>query len=245
VSEPSVYDAAAIEAYDLVSSRLSPGAGLVAWVSSHRAPKEQAVLDLGAGTGVSSFALADAGARVVAVDASRPSLDLLERKRGDRGIEVVEADFRDVQLDDKFDIITLSRNTFFLAQSHDDKIALLRVIERHLRTGGAAFLDCTDPAEFLRSGGDATSVTYPLGRTEILTVTQTADRAAQVVMSIMMVQSASALTAFHETATWATLSEIRLLARIAGLKVASVSGSYAGEDYGARSREMLVVLERE
>ncbi|MEV5882770.1 methyltransferase domain-containing protein [Streptomyces sp. NPDC052020] len=245
MSEPSVYDAAATEAYDLVSSRLSPGTGLVAWVSSHRAPKGQAVLDLGAGTGVSSFALADAGARVVAVDASRPSLDLLESKRGDRAIEVVQADFRNVQLDEKFDIITLSRNTFFLAQSHDDKIGLLRVIERHLKPQGVAFLDCTDPAEFLRSGGDATSVTYPLGRDRMLTVTQTADRAAQVVMSIMMVQSATTLTSFHETATWATLPEIRLLARIAGLRVADVNGSYTGEDYGARSREMLVVLERE
>lgn len=51
-------------------------------------------------------------------------------------------------------------------------------------------------------------------------------------------------TAFHEKATWATLAEIRLMARIAGLEEADVNGSYAGEPYGARSRETLVVLER-
>ncbi|MCI0383885.1 hypothetical protein [Streptomyces sp. CNQ085] len=76
-------------------------------------------------------------------------------------------------------------------------------------------------------------------------MTQTADRAAQRVLSVFLVQSASTLTAFHEQATWATLAEIRLMARIAGLKVANVNGSYAGEPYGAHSREMLVVLERQ
>lgn len=244
MSDPNVYDAAAIEAYDLVSSMLSPGAGLAAWASGHRPLAGQTVLDLGAGTGVSSYALADAGARVVAVDASRPALDLLDSRRGDRGIEAVEADFRQLKLDSRFDVVTLSRNTFFLAQSQDDKIDLLRVIERHLKPEGAAFLDCTDPAEYLRADGDATSVTFPLGREQMVTITQTADRAAQAIMSIFLVQSASTLTSFHETGIWATLPEIRLMARMADLEVTGVNGSYAGEDYNARSREMLVVLER-
>ncbi|MEV1045686.1 methyltransferase domain-containing protein [Streptomyces sp. NPDC049916] len=244
MTDPSVYDEAAIGAYDLVSSMLSPGDGLVAWVSSHRPLAGADVLDLGAGTGVSSFALADAGARVVAVDASRPSLDLLADRRGEREVDAVEGDFRDLRLDSRFDIVTLSRNTFFLAQSQDEKIALLQVVERHLRPGGTAFLDCTDPAEYLRAGGDAASVTYPLGRERMVTITQTADRAAQAVMSIFLVQGATELTAFHELATWATLPEIRLMARLAGLSVTGVNGSYAGEEYNARSREMLVVLER-
>lgn len=79
----------------------------------------------------------------------------------------------------------------------------------------------------------------------MVTVTQTADRAGQQVLSIFLVQGASTLTAFHEQATWATLAEIRLMARIAGLEVTAVDGSYAGEPYTARSREMLVVLERQ
>ncbi|MET8983778.1 class I SAM-dependent methyltransferase [Streptomyces sp. NPDC004539] len=245
MSEPSVYDEAAIEAYDLVSSRLSPGAGLVAWVSSHRSLDGTTVLDLGCGTGVSSFALAEAGARVVAVDASRPSLDVLEKRRLDRDIEAVEGDFRDLRVDSAFDVVTMSRNTFFLAQEQEEKIDLLRGIARHLKPGGAAFLDCTDPSEFQRAGGDARSVTYPLGRERMVTVTQTSDRAAQMVLSIFQVQGASTLTVFHEHATWATVAEIRLMARIAGLEVTGVDGSYAGEPYTARSREMLVVLERQ
>ncbi|WP_369213380.1 class I SAM-dependent methyltransferase [Streptomyces flavofungini] len=244
MSDPSVYEETAIEAYDLMSSMLSPGAGLAAWVSSHRPLAGRSVLDLGCGTGVSSFALAEAGARVVAVDASRPSLDVLEKKRGDRDVEAVQGDFRELRLDSAFDVITLSRNTFFLAQEQEEKIGLLRVVARHLKPGGAAFLDCTDPAEYQRAGGDAHSVTYPLGRDRMVTVTQTADRAAQRVLSIFLVQGAATLTAFHEEATWATLAEIRLMARIAGLQVAGADGSYAGEPYTARSREMLIVLER-
>ncbi|EGE46001.1 class I SAM-dependent methyltransferase [Streptomyces griseus] len=243
MSEPTVYDAAAIDAYDLISSMLSPGAGLAAWVSSHRPLAGRTVLDLGAGTGVSSFALADAGAQVVAVDASRPSLDLLESRRGERKVDTVEADFRDLRLDSAFDVVTMSKNTFFLAQSHDEKIELLRAIGRHLKPGGAVFLDCTDPVEYLRADGAAHTVTYPLGRERMVTITQNADRATQAIMSIFMVQSASTLTSFHEMATWASLPEIRLLARAAGLEVTAVDGSYAGDAYTARSREMLVVLE--
>ncbi|BAG23191.1 MULTISPECIES: class I SAM-dependent methyltransferase [Streptomyces] len=243
MSEPTVYDAAAIDAYDLISSMLSPGAGLAAWVSSHRPLAGRTVLDLGAGTGVSSFALADAGAQVVAVDASRPSLDLLESRRGERKVDTVEADFRDLRLDSAFDVVTMSKNTFFLAQSHDEKIELLRAIGRHLKPGGAVFLDCTDPVEYLRADGAAHTVTYPLGREQMVTITQNADRATQAIMSIFMVQSASTLTSFHEMATWASLPEIRLLARAAGLEVTAVDGSYAGDAYTARSREMLVVLE--
>ncbi|MGW7353421.1 class I SAM-dependent methyltransferase [Streptomyces sp. NPDC054784] len=244
MSDPSVYDEAAIEAYDLVSSKLSPGEGLAAWVASHRPLADAAVLDLGCGTGVSSFALADAGAVVTAVDASRPSLDLLESRRADRAVETLEGDFRSLRVDRGFDVVTLSRNTFFLAQEQEEKIDLLRVVARHLKPGGAAFLDCTDPAEYLRSEGDAHSVTYPLGRDRMVTTTQTADRASQQILSIFLVQGASTLTAFHEQATWASLAEIRLMAPAAGLRVAGVDGSYTGEPYGARSREMLVVLER-
>jgi cypemycin N-terminal methyltransferase len=214
-------------------------------VSSHRPLAGRTVLDLGCGTGVSSFALAEAGARVVAVDASQPSLDVLKSRRLDRDVEAVEGDFRDLRFDSAFDVITLSRNTFFLAQAQEEKIDLLRVIARHLKPDGAAFLDCTDPAEYGRVGGDAHSVTYPLGRDQMVTVTQTADRASQEILSIFLVQGAATLTAFHEKATWATLAEIRLMARIAGLEVADVDGSYAREPYGARSREMLVVLERQ
>ncbi|MYT76210.1 Methylase involved in ubiquinone/menaquinone biosynthesis [Streptomyces sp. MnatMP-M77] len=243
MSEPTVYDAAAIDAYDLISSMLSPGAGLAAWVSSHRPLAGRTVLDLGAGTGVSSFALADAGAQVVAVDASRPSLDLLESRRGERKVDTVEADFRDLRLDSAFDVVTMSKNTFFLAQSHDEKIELLRAIGRHLKPRGAVFLDCTDPVEYLRADGAAHTVTYPLGREQMVTITQNTDRATQAIMSIFMVQSASTLTSFHEMATWASLPEIRLLARAAGLEVTAVDGSYAGDAYTARSREMLVVLE--
>ncbi|MFI9122958.1 class I SAM-dependent methyltransferase [Streptomyces bikiniensis] len=245
MSDPSVYDESAVEAYDLVSSMLSPGAAHAAWVASHRPLAGRTVLDLGCGTGVSSLALADAGARVVAVDASRPSLDVLKEKCLDHDVEAVEGDFRDLRLDSAFDVVTLSRNTFFLAQEQEEKIDLLRVVARHLAPGGAAFLDCTDPAEFQRAGGDAHSVTYPLGREHMVTVTQTSDRAAQQILSIFLVQGASTLTAFHEQATWATLAEIRLMARIAGLEVTRVDGSYAGEPYGARSREMLIVLEQQ
>lgn len=242
MTAPTIYDDAAIEAYDLIATMLSPASGMVSWVEQHARLSEASVLDLGAGTGTSSRALSEAGAKVTAVDASQASLQYLRAQSDDHDIRAVQGDFRALELDEQFDVITLSRNTFFLAQSQDDKVALLSTMARHLRPGGRAFLDCTDPKEFLRHGGDATSVTYPLGRDKVVTITQTADASTQMVLSIFIVQGASSHVAFHESATWATLAEIRLMAATAGLEVEVVDGSYRGDLYDSRSREMLVVL---
>lgn len=242
MTAPTIYDDSALEAYDLIATMLSPASGLVNWVGRYAPLSASSVLDLGAGTGASSRALAEAGANVTAVDASPASLEHLRAHSAGHNVRAVEGDFRALELDEQFDVITLSRNTFFLAQSQDDKIALLSTISSHLRPGGRAFLDCTEPTEFLRHGGDASSVTYPLGRDKAVTITQTADASTQMVLSIFIVQGASSHVAFHESATWATLAEIRLMAAQARLEVEQVDGSYRGDSYNSQSREMLIVL---
>lgn len=243
-AEPSVYDDEVVATYDLIASAIAPGEGFAAWVGSLQELDGAAVLDLGSGTGVSSVALRNAGAHVTAVDASEASLEILASKAHDDPIRTVVADFRSVRLDERFDAVVMSRNTFFLAQTQEGKKALLHTIAFHLGDGGRAYIDCVDPQGFLRSGGDATSVSLPLGRERILTLTQTADRSTQQILSLFLVQSASGIVAFHESATWASLAEIRLLAAEAGLTVTRTCGSYAGEAYTARSREMLIVLEK-
>lgn len=242
MTDPNVYAPEALASYDLVMEALGTGPALAAWVSQEADLQGARVLDLGAGTGASSLALADAGAEVVAVDASPEALELLAQRRENRTITTVADDFRTVRLSNRFDAVVMSRNTFFSATEIDDKIALLQTIGHHLAPGGRAYLSCTDPAEFLRHGGDAHTVTLPLGHHRAVTLTQTADRVTQSVLTIYIVTGASEHVAFHEQATWATLAEIRLLARLAGLEVAKVAGSHDGGAYQSSSREMLVTL---
>ena len=66
----------------------------------------------------------------------------------------------------------------------------------------------------------------------------------QTVLTVYIVTGRNEHLAFHEQATWATLAEIRLLSRCAGLDVLEVDGSYDGAGYAASSRDMLITLGR-
>ncbi|MEX3510991.1 class I SAM-dependent methyltransferase [Kocuria carniphila] len=241
--EPNVYAPDSLDAYHSIAQALSPGIGLVSWVQrTHPDLTGLKVLDLGAGTGVSSTAFSQAGAHVTAVDASRESLEFIRSvDQGDK-VRTVCADFRDMDPAELFDIVVLSRNTFFSAIKQEDKIGLLRTIRSSLSSDGTAYLDCTDPYEFLKQDGSATSVSYPLGKNTILTTTQFADRTTQSIMTLYMLNSPQGIYSFHENAQWCTLQEIQLLTKNVGLQISRVFGSYAGELYGSNSREMMVEI---
>lgn len=125
-------DAAA--GYDRSNAILSGGASALWRIATVRALSPQPgerILDVAAGTGTSSAALAKTGAHVVAVDIS-PGMLAVGRQRHP-GIEFVEADAEKLPFgDDEFDAATIS---FGLRNVHDPKIALAEMY-RVLKPGG-------------------------------------------------------------------------------------------------------------
>ena len=123
--------------YDLTNDVLSMGNDRFWRVATTRAvaPRYgQRILDLAAGTGASSVALARSGAHVIAADFS-PGM-IAEGRRRHRGIpnlEFRQADATDLPFaDDEFDTVTMS---FGLRNVHDPKKAL-RELLRVTRPGG-------------------------------------------------------------------------------------------------------------
>ncbi|MFV0319706.1 MAG: class I SAM-dependent methyltransferase [Microbacterium sp.] len=123
--------------YDLTNDVLSLGNDRLWRVAVRRviAPRPgERILDLAAGTGASSVALARSGAQVVAADFSPGMIAEGERRYGGiHSLSFVEADATDLPFgDDEFDAVTMS---FGLRNVHGPKKALAELL-RVTRPGG-------------------------------------------------------------------------------------------------------------
>ncbi len=120
--------------YDRTNDLLSVGNSILWRIATVKAIAPQAgerVLDVAAGTGTSSAAIARSGAKVVAVDFS-PGM-IAEGRRRHPGIEFVEADAMRLPFgDEEFDAVTIS----FGLRNIADPIVALGEMYRVLKPGG-------------------------------------------------------------------------------------------------------------
>jgi SAM-dependent methyltransferase len=95
------------------------------------------VLDLGAGTGRVALHLAERGHRVRALDAD-PVMTATLRERGEgTGVEVLEADARDFDLGERFDLVVAPMQLAHLLDA-SGRASLFRCVAAHLRPDGLA-----------------------------------------------------------------------------------------------------------
>ncbi len=119
----------------------------------------EAVLDVGAGTGRVTLALAQAGHRVVALDNSPELLLELARRAAGLPVETVCADAREFDLPGRtFPLIVVPMQTIQLLGGGAGHLAFLRCARRHLSVGGVvavALAAADDFEEFEWHDGDA------------------------------------------------------------------------------------------
>jgi len=109
------------------------------------------VLDLGCGTGLTSKFMATLGARVTAVDISPKLIEFAKENSAHKNIEYVNADITELNLDRKFDGITL---VDVFEHVHPDKdrntgalhgiMKLIDVINRHATDKAWVFINIPD-----------------------------------------------------------------------------------------------------
>lgn len=97
-------------------------------------------LELGVGTGRVALHLARNGLHVVGLDASPAMLSRLEARLDPETaprLRLVAGDMRDFDLaPQKFDLVYCAANSFQHLLTHDDQLAALRCVARHLAPGG-------------------------------------------------------------------------------------------------------------
>ncbi len=115
---------------------------LADWLPGAPDASEQVVLDLGAGTGRASLALAQRGYRVIAIDLSQPMLErLLQRVHGvDRRLAVLPLRANLVELDalanDSADHAICLFSTLGMIRGRQHRLAMLQHAARIVRPGG-------------------------------------------------------------------------------------------------------------
>lgn len=108
------------------------------------------VLDLGAGTGRVTLALARAGHEVVAVDLDETLLAELERRAVGFPVRCISADARRLSLDERFALCVMPMQTLQLLGGPDGRRAFLDRVRDHLVAGGvlaAAIVEQLEPFE--------------------------------------------------------------------------------------------------
>jgi SAM-dependent methyltransferase len=105
------------------------------------------LLELGAGTGRLSLALAGEGLKVTGVEIDGGMLSLARLKAAERQVEVewVEADARTFSLDQTFPLVVLPNNTIAHFLDRESVEALFAAVRRHLAPGGRFVVDYFNP----------------------------------------------------------------------------------------------------
>ena len=110
------------------------------------------ILELGAGTGRITVAIAQDGGVIHALDADRRMLASLRRKVNalptevQQRIVVIEGDMRDFHLDERFALVIAPFRAFLHNLTEEDQLACLRCAREHLRPGGRLAFNVFHPS---------------------------------------------------------------------------------------------------
>lgn len=207
------------------------------------------VLELGAGSGRLTLALARAGFEVTGVDTSEQMLararEAIEEGGVEESVRLVPEDMRTLDLERTYPLAIAPFNTLMHLFTVKDQDAALAAIAGHLAPGGRFAFDLFTPrfghlgvlrreAEWADVGGEQSE----------LFVLQEHDAAAQVIVSryyLDRVAPEGGLT--RRTAIlrqrYFTRFELERALRSAGFARLSLYGDFAGRPFGAESRHMV------
>ena len=105
------------------------------------------VLELACGTGQLTVPIARAGLPIVGLDLSTPMLTTARQRAATANISVefVQGDMRNFDLDHKFALIFIARNSLLHLHSIEDLLAAFAAVRRHLAPGGILAFDIFNP----------------------------------------------------------------------------------------------------
>ncbi|HEY6341280.1 MAG TPA: class I SAM-dependent methyltransferase [Bryobacteraceae bacterium] len=105
------------------------------------------VLELACGTGQLTVPIASAGLPIVGLDLSSPMLNAAKERAATANVSVeyLLGDMRNFDLDRKFGLVFIARNSLLHLHSTEDILATFAMVRRHLAPGGIFAFDIFNP----------------------------------------------------------------------------------------------------
>lgn len=201
------------------------------WMGEATKPAGCRVLEIGAGTGRATAALARAAARVAAFDLS-PEMIAVARRRlaGFRNVFLFAADMREIDLKVRFDLVAAVDDPFVHLIGDEDRDRALEIVARHLAPGGRFLLDAAwFPPERRRAAGNPEGLVLERSDRSGLQVRETwrCDPRKRLCSASYeyLVQGERVERASFPARLW-SVEEMRQRARAAGLQVGLLWGDY-------------------
>jgi SAM-dependent methyltransferase len=256
-SDPVYGDDELAALYDLVYADYDADLGLY---EQFAARGETPALELAVGSGRVALHLARQGHRVVGIDTSRPMLERLESALDDvtrPRVRLVEADMRDFDLGERFDLVYCALDSFEQMLTNDDAIAALGCVARHLSKGGVFVTELRTlrSVEWAPSGHPPLSYEWTredaaTGETVTKLSSIRADASAQATTTTLFFDRTgrdglARRRTFDVTLRVFGRQEFELLLSRAGLQMAQVYGGYDLSPPTEDSDTMIVVAQRE
>jgi SAM-dependent methyltransferase len=176
-------------------------------------------LELGIGTGRVAIPLAQAGLDVHGIDASEAMVAKLRSKPiGDR-IDITIGSFAEFSLPARFPLVYVVFNTFFSLLTQDEQVASFASVARHLTPGGTFVMQAFVPDVTRYEGRQQRVAVESVGVDEITLEMSSHDAVAQRTDSQYVLLRQGDVRLFPVRIRYAYVSELDLMARLAGLRL--------------------------
>ncbi len=201
-------------------------------------------LELGIGTGRIALPLAGRGVPVAGIDASPAMVERLRAKPGGRDLPVEIGDFAEVSAPGgPFGLIYVVFNTFFALLSQDDQVRCFASIAARLVPGGCFVMEAFVP-DLTRYDHGQRFETVRLEPTATLVGASVHDRASQRISSRHISIGADGIATYPVELRYAWPSELDLMAKLAGMRLAGRWGGWQGQPFTSASDVHVSVWEK-
>ncbi len=213
---------------DFLAALVLSGAGRL---GPNAAPR---VLELGVGTGRLALPLAARGLEVHGVDSSPAMLARLRAKPGSEALGVVEGDFGDVGtiVEGQYDLVLVAFNSLFELLDQGAQCRCVAGSAARLAPGGVFVVEALAPG--LTRLEQSLTVTA-LGVDEVVLQATSHDPLTQVVRGHDVVLTEGDVRLLPWAIRYASVPEVDLMARLAGLELRERWGGWEREPFTAAS----------
>jgi SAM-dependent methyltransferase len=250
--------------YDVITP--SSLQGDVDWYCAKAQSSGGPVLELGAGTGRVTLAIAATGIAIHALDSDAPMLERLRSKLESAPADVrarttvVPGDMRTFDLAERFALIICPFRAFLHNVTEADRLACLARVRQHLRPSGRFAFNVFHPSlTFMAQHSGALAGVWrwtgtsplPSGGWVVQSEANRYDTVAQVVYSLHRYDVFGATGTLERTSmlrlqlAYLYPADIRRLLESAGFKAITVKGGFDGRDFSHEGQELVVEAVRD